>query len=80
MGEHFEFSSMYLVFWDVNLGFFIFMGVIFMGAYLRVLGDVSSIFESMNLVFVGGIFQYLRSCSFGIYSIKLVIGKMNLLF
>ena len=23
MGEHFKFTNMYLVFWDVNLGFFI---------------------------------------------------------
>ena len=57
MGEHFEFSSMYLVFWDVNFGFFIFMGVLFMGAYLLVLGDVCSIFESMNLVFWGVFFS-----------------------
>ena len=69
-----------MVFWDVNLGFFIFMGVLFMGAYLLVNGDVCLIFETMNLVFVGGIFQYFRSCSFGIYIIKVVFGKMNLLF
>ena len=80
VGEHLEFTNMYMLFWDVNLGLFTFMGVLFMGAYLLVLGDVCSIFDSMNLVFVGGIFQYLRSCSFGIYSIELVFGKMDLLF